>query len=320
MTTATALVFWLHRWQDFIRSAVGAPWVDHPTERTKRGPRRVMYARMSGYADVVGDTYRLDVFKRVMTLLGACRLSAMDLEILAGLDPTDGATYTVLAEAADEAQASAGAFWRAERGTWCHAVLECVDLAEPITEQLYEEGERWGFDSVAVDDLAEQWAAFLVRSAVRVLAVEARVVNDTFSCAGTLDRFVEMARPMRFANGTIVEPGSKIVDLKTSQLRLAAGEPAFWGHYTAQIYLYATAVPYLIDVDERGRRRERRAVWPWGQPSTTQGLIAHINLEGPRPAFSWWLADLEAGRELTLLAWGTRQFERRRGLFAAGRD
>jgi len=309
---------WLAPCLDFIRGPSGAPWVDSIDERTRAGrPKRVQYRRASSYPSNVGDRFLLDRFMGVAKFLAGLRLSPSDTEMLLALDPDHGDSYRTLCDAVEIALEESGILWRTARGTWVHSTLEHADRGDKVPDELYDEGTRWGFDRAGVDDIVERWRAFLDGLGMRVLAIEQRVIQDEFRAAGTLDRVVHLTRKLRFADGVWLPKGIAVVgDIKSSQLRLANGEPGFWGDYVCQVYLYASSRPYLIHDTPRGRR-ERRGDWPWAIDQD-HAVILHVDLDVRPPTFSIWRVQLAAGRELALLAWGVREHERRTGLFVAG--
>lgn len=307
---------WIGPKADFKRSTTtGAPWVDHPTERTAKGlPRRVQYARASGFGYVGRSPVLEQLDQRYLIIGVGLTLDHGDLAALRDLDPEDVATARQIDAAIAACLDVAGADYKARRGSWCHAVTEYADRGEDIPTDLAAEGERFRIDPL---ELAERWIAFLARNDLTVLAIEQRIVHDELRAAGSLDRVFELGRPLRFGRRAIPAGSVVVGDTKTSALWMAAGVPAYWMPYSVQIAIYADGTPYFPSAD--GRQPDRRVDWPW-DVSTTDGLIMHINVNpeadgGELLDMALWHTDVAAGLEAAYVIRAARDAAARRDLF-----
>ena len=302
---------------DFVRDVRGSAWIDSATERTKAGrPKRVRASRISGYAHQVTGSFATDLREERFLALGLCRLSRIELDMLASFDPDDPRAMDGLDEAITFAKQTAGLWFLADRGTFVHAVLAYDDRGVKCPQELLAEAERFRISSELLDRLRANWRALLAFHGLRVIAVEQTVVADEFSAAGSLDRLVELEREIAIGQRVLTAGSVVVLDVKTSALWLANGVPAYWGPYSSQCYLYSDSVPYLVG---EGNQRDRRVAWPFDVAiDTVNGLVGHVNLnplDGPLGACNVWHVDLAAGRELALLAQQARRFEARRDLF-----
>jgi hypothetical protein len=302
---------------DFTRDVRGSAWIDSLIERTVRGrAKRVRAARISSYAHQVISSYATDLREHRFMLLGLCRFSRTELDVLASFDPDDPKAGEPLDLAINVAKADAGLWYLADRGSCVHKILEHDDRGAQLPQELVDEAAGYGINEMLLARLRGNWRALLKRWGLRVVAIEQTVVADDFGAAGTLDRLVELQRPIEIAGRTIPMGAIVVLDIKTSALWLANGVPAYWGPYTCQIALYAIGTPYLVGADKEPDRRVR---WPFDvEIDSTNGLVGHVNLnplDGPLGACTIWHADLDAGLELAVLARAARRFEARRDLF-----
>jgi hypothetical protein len=301
----------------FVRDVRGSAWIDSATERTRGRPKRIKTARASGYAHQVTSSFAVDLREERHLLLGVCRFSRDELEVLASFDPDDPKAMEPIDAALAEAKASVGLWWMADRGSLVHEILEYDDRGVAVPDELVTRArDEFRITAAVLERLRVNWRAMLERYGVRVVAIEQTVVTDEFNVAGTLDRLVELQRDLSLAGHLLAAGTIMVLDAKTSSLWLANGVPAYWGPYACQVYLYAASVPYLVGVDGYA---DRRVPWPFrGGIDQEHGLIGHINLnplDGPLGACSLWHVDLTAGRQLALLSQEARRFEARRDIF-----
>jgi hypothetical protein len=301
-------------WPTFTRDAFGSPWIDSLTERAVNGrPQRERCSRISSYGTRIEDHTLIFNNEKRYLLLGATRLDEMERDVINDFDPTASSTIGKLDRAVALVLEDAGARYWARRGTWIHAVFECVDRGQPVTDELLAEACVYGFDAGQVERFVANWQALFSCHGLEMLAIEIPVVVDDFAAAGTLDRLIRTTRPLVF--DTIVVPADTVcvLDLKSSLLRLAHGSPRFWMTYCIQVGLYSLGRPYAVSTVGRDRRLD----WPW-EVDTRHGLIAHINfepLEGRVGAVHLWHVDIDAGIEGAVLARAARAFSARRDLF-----
>lgn len=269
---------------DFRRDRFGTPWVaDASGDLVKSGerkgqPKLAKYSRPSGYGELIQSTYNLQKWAERMVVAG----------FVLGLDDQTGRMLdkppafdeesddwrefadTVAVRAKERAQYMLAA----ERGTHAHELTEHHDTErDPIA--LLERGESLGIGEGPAKVLLSAWRNMLERYGMEVLATELPVVNDTYRCAGTLDRIVRLGRPLQFTmpTGELVklEPGSVVVlDIKTGKLREKNGQVSWWSNYPIQIAIYAGGSGYDPDTDTR-------APLPW--PVDQQwAIIAHLDV------------------------------------------
>lgn len=184
----------------------------------------------------------------------------------------------------------------ADRGTALHALTEQYDQGRYLD----------GLD----DDLAIGLARYAeLIAGFEVVASETAVICDELEAMGSFDRVVTPRWPMDGPNGTVFEPGDRIVlDVKTN------AEAKYFGpQYAVQQAVYAHGRPYS---HEAGRMDWCDVVTSESlrSPRTDWSLILHIPIETPEDAGLWWV-DLEAGMELARLAALARKVRRRAGMF-----
>lgn len=306
---------------DFARHpTTGAPYVNHPTDLTKKGePRRVMYGRPSSLGKQIENTTNLQKWAERAVALGAHLAPELAAD-LHRLDPDqltldDADTKQLLDRIAVAAKRAAQTHLAADRGTHTHALTEDADLKGDWLARL-EAGQDLGLPHDTQQALVDVWAACIEANGLEILEVERTVVDDRWRQAGTLDRIARLGRDLRFvmptgeavtlAAGTVV-----ILDIKTGRIRERNGVVSYWQSYAVQIASYAQAVPYDVDTDTRGE---------WGfDIDQTWALIAHLDVRAAldgEASCRLVLVDLDAGRCAGDLCVEARAWERADGVFS----
>lgn len=290
---------------DFQRTAMGAPYVNHPTETTKNGkPKRVVYGRPSGFGKALDNPYNMLKWKERQLLIGVAEVApdwaTVDLEDRDRLDQLAADCY----EASETTLA-------AERGTFAHSLTEADDRGEDPT-LLWSAGLELGIPIELQRHLVERWRVFRAALGVEALAIEATVVHDGWRVAGTLDRLDKATKPIVTSLGTVAAGEALIGDIKTGSLTVdTGGTPKFWILYPTQIAAYADGVPYDCDTDTRG-------VWPI-TPHRDVALIYHYDLaralNGEPVDWQAIPVSLAAGRAGGAIAYAAKEYSWRRDLF-----
>lgn len=344
---------------DFARDARGTPIVAHPTRRNKPSgtkaelitqcvdagidipdkatvpqlkalladhgkPTTVKYGRPSGLGKQIENMTNIQKWAERATALG-CHLAPDLLAPLTTLDPDqlnldDDQARELLDGIAAQAKRVAKAVLAADRGTHVHELTEDDDNEiDWITKA--ERGDDLGLPAFVQEALVEAWRKALERFGLEILAVEARVVDDHWRQAGTLDRIARLTRDLRFvmadgevltiAAGTIV-----VLDIKTGKLRLdRRGFVEYWNGYAVQVRSYAHGVPYDPDTDTRGE-------WPW-QIDQNYAIIAHLDvlaaLDG-EAVCRLFLVDIAAGFEAGERCVWAKEWERRTDVVSLPND
>lgn len=144
---------------------------------------------------------------------------------------------------------------------------------------------RFGFTDEQWAAIGRGWLQLLDDNHLEVVATEARVVNDEFRRAGSVDRYAKAGAEMRYVfpdiddpeNGepfmAVVEPGDVVtIDAKTSKLwESRSGLPDYWDGYPLQILTYNEAVGYDVRLEER---------YGFGfETNKDVAFIAHFNVD-----------------------------------------
>lgn len=292
------------------RGADGPPLVLDPTgARTAAGKvRTVTYGRPSGFHRWIDNGIALERWNERMLLLGAVQMLDDGDEL--GLEDLDG---TIV-----EAKRRAGARLAAERGTGVHELTHRLHALERAEVDLIAHLGELGLSEALVAAIADAYTETLERYDLEVLASEVRACDDIWLLAGSPDRIVRLRRALRFGNVELPAGTVLILDLKTGRLRLADGEPQYWGGFALQLRSYAQSCRYIIDGED-----ERREPWPW-PIDRSNGLILHLDIAGALETdvvtSSLWWNDLEAGYVAGELASCARAWSKATGVFAAASE
>lgn len=166
-----------------------------------------------------------------------------------------------------EAGIISGAVDASRRGTFLHWVSEKVDTGQDWEPGMVV-GERLGFTQADVARFADAYAALADHHELDGILVEASIVNDASTKAGTCDRLYELGHDLEWVDRTgsrcTIGAGERLIgDVKTGSIHTFTLRnrgarrvvPSFRGGYAAQFATYAAGVPY----DRIGARRLR---WP----------------------------------------------------------
>ena len=339
---------------DFARTHRGAPRVTDPTATTKhkgnkpellalakqRGlydgdakditvaelhellgeqPKMVTYSRPSSYGKIIENAETLTLWERRAAVLGCFRDPISVLAPLVGVENLELSEdhRDLLNDVAAHAKQVARADLAADRGTHTHVTTEVDDDGQDIIT-LLADGVDLGIPVDVQLAVLESWRQ-LVEGRFELLASEIAVVSDVYRSAGTLDRIARLLVDFDYvtADGEkrTIRAGTVVVlDIKTGQLRVKAGQPEYWHSYAVQVAIYAGAVPYNVDSDLREQ-------WPEGVTiDQNVALIAHLDVKGALDtgvAVARLIAvDLAAGRHGADLAQAAKEWEKRHDLFS----
>ena len=194
---------------DFRRRKDGTPYVADPSgELVKSGerkglPKLALYARPSGFSDIIEDQYNLTKWLERRVALGiAVQLNGvanveldrnLDELLLLEVDSPEwkAAADKVVVRAKEAAQTSLAA----DRGTHVHALTEDHDGGASWLARA-QAGEDLGLGVNVQAALVDAWQRMLDECGFEVLASEAKVVHDGWRLAGTLDRVVRLTRDL----------------------------------------------------------------------------------------------------------------------------
>lgn len=261
---------------------------DRPLIVPPQGGDKVPYTRASTLGKALDDEAGLTAWRKRMILLGAYVLLIerpaqwFILAVAAHRDEPE--EMNKLCDAADDAAESGAA---ATSGTALHKVMDLVDTGQdPYVPDQYR------------TNIAEYTEA---TRGLRMVRKETFVVDDELRCAGSYDRLWELNFHATAPDGTVLEPGTKLIgDLKT-------GKDIKYGHcsWAAQLSIYAHGLRYDPATDARLEPEDINTDW---------GLIVHAPIEGmrtPRGVVKYWVQlywiDLRKGRELAKLARQVRE-------------
>ena len=288
---------------EFKRDAKGTPWVANPAgdfvkpKRKADEPRlkMVRYSRPSGYGELIQNTYNLQKWAERMIVAGFVLGVRDDVDDAPPVNDDDQVWREYADAVARKAKELAKHMLAAERGTHAHELTELNDTErDPVA--ILEQGEALGITSDVAGHLLNAWRTMLATYGLEVLATELAVVNDTYNCAGTLDRIMRLTVPLRFVfdggEVVVIPAGTVLVlDLKTGKLRHDNGSVSWWDNYPIQIAIYAGSVGYNPDTDQR-----YELPWPVDQ---RWAIIAHLDVLGAiegEENCELILVDLEVGR------------------------
>ena len=191
---------------DFRRRKDGTPYVADPSgELVKSGerkglPKLALYARPSGFSDIIEDQYNLTKWleRRVALGIAVRRVTGgvdQELDELLALEVDSPewkeAADKVVVRAKEAAQTSLAA----DRGTHVHALTEDHDGGASWLARA-QAGEDLGIGVDVQAALVDAWQRMLDECGFEVLASEAKVVHDGWRLAGTLDRVVRLTRDL----------------------------------------------------------------------------------------------------------------------------
>jgi len=239
-------------------------------------PAWELYGRPSGFGSLIEDREGLHRWDRRLTVLGI----AMDpdlLRLMGDVNPDDAEAPTenqqldrIAARATDPDHADSK--MAADRGTFVHTLCDWADEGMTGTPPWCD--PRFNLTDKQIDAVAVGWRKLITDNQLDILASEATVVNDDLHLAGTLDRLVQLERPLPFDGATIPAGAVVVLDIKTSTLYPdGEGLPSFWSGYPLQLFAYATSVPYDTATDTRGDWEDAAL-----KPSTEHALIAHLDI------------------------------------------
>ena len=157
---------------DFQRhSRNGAPYVNHPTQLTKKGlPARVMYGRCSNFGPQIESRFNLERWTERRVLLGAARINLAGVE---ELDPDDEDQALQLDGLVGDAKRAAGAHLAAMRGTLTHTFTEYVEAHEESPVAALAHGEELGLTKAAIDATMDAFDRLRTGRGLHTLATEA---------------------------------------------------------------------------------------------------------------------------------------------------
>jgi hypothetical protein len=255
------------------------PWIRKPGlewEATDPQPGRGdYYARASGFAKCIEDTYRINRARERRIVHGMSRHRELVMRAAAVRSQDAREDKGELEAIADKACEFARGDAATTKGTAFHKLREQLDAGHDLSH----------LDPLTVAGL-DAWTRLLSR--FRIVASETFVVNDELKAAGTFDALLEVTEPIVIhRHGKVLgrpEPGEHIIgDLKSGQWGRE-----WWGPtYAVQALIYATGQPYT--------HRGGRAPWPGGDPSPRWAAIPHVPVDEPERAELCWV-DLDAAR------------------------
>jgi hypothetical protein len=272
------------------------------------GSREVGYRRASSYGAPLENDTNLIKWKMRQVARGVARRSSLRLAVTRAETGLDGdwdesrAAKTELNKLCEKAMDEVGSGDKASIGTSLHQMFELVDLGRDPGHV----PDEWRPDLDAYRALTE--------GVFRTLSVERFVVQDSHRVGGTLDRAVEILRPLPVTDDhgnvlAVLEPGSVIIgDVKTS------GSMDFAGcKFGVQCWAYATGVPY----DPINKVRED---WGYDAPRTDWAVIMHVASGSGEGALHWVnLTDAAEAAEHVRAVYAWRNW-RGKGLITRGRQ
>lgn len=305
---------------DFRRNEYGTPMVADLVLRKKDGsPKTALYSRPSGFTKQIESTYNLQKWSERGIATGIALALQHPLsrdqvvriikQIAKATEQNDALADSLISTAKEHAKSSLAA----DRGTWVHALTEMIDGGLPITDAHVAEGVALGIDVETQQRIADAWRTLLADHGLEVLCAEQPVVNDEFRTAGRPDRIVRLHQRLTFIideqSIELPETTVAVLDLKTGE----AKQMQWWNNYSAQVYLYASSVPYDTERDERQA---------WGfDISRRWGLLAHVDvkaaLAGADQFARLLLVDLDRGREACLITQQAKTWSQRDDVFGA---
>ena len=245
-------------------------------------PKRIPYSSTSGFGKLVENGGSLEKWTERQVIHGIALGVFPDLfDAYRRCDDAD-IRRTIADEIAMRAKDEAKLSLAADRGTHVHAITEHNDRGDDWSH-LMEAGEALGITRSRQVEVCRAWQVMLIDNGLDVVAIEQSVVDDTWRCAGTLDRIVRTTQPLSFAlpSGEIVtvpEGIHLVLDIKTGSVRKTAA---------IQMASYAQSCKYDTEA-------ETREAWPF-DVSQEHGLIAHISID--LGTVELVHVDLAAGRE-----------------------
>lgn len=284
---------------DIPRGRGGRPKIRRLLQDGSEDPTTLVeYTRASSLGDVLEDHYAIHLRELRMVAWAVGHDPALRWRSQAVETITEAADKKALRELAETALLVCRASTGADRGTAAHKLSEQFD-------------EQGGVGHVDEDVFAVLARYSELIQGFDIIASETFVVCDELEAAGSFDRIVSPRWAMTAPDGTVIEPGDRLVlDLKTGS------DAKFFGpNYAVQQAVYAHGTPYSHGAGRgrwphRGPRARDRNL----APRRDWSLILHIPIESPEDAGLWWV-DLTAGMELARAAAQARVLRRRAGMF-----
>lgn len=259
--------------------------VDDPTKFT-------YYHRASKFGEVITNPFLIHRAERRQIVWGMSRYESLRMEAQAVAGLEEQADKRELERIAKEAVRAAGGSEAAAKGSALHKLRERRDRGEDLA---FVGPKTWA--------ALEAWSA--MADCFTWHGSEQFVVCDRWLSAGTYDALWSPRWPMTAPDGTLIQPGERlIVDLKSG----AWGANVWGATYGVQLAVYAHGVPYVHVPDEDAKDGDGgRLPWPHGvAPRQDWALIPHVPIESPEDAGPAWV-NLRRGAQLAELAVAWRE-------------
>lgn len=147
----------------------------NPYIRPATGGRAVRYKRVSKFASVLQDNFKLEQWKKRQVILGLTVRNDL-FEVAKKLGPE---AKSALDAIASDAMDAAGAHKAAEAGTEMHSITEALDLGDQVAVP-----QEWmGYVQI--------YRTTLDRLGIKTRLAEQFIANDEVKAAGTFDRVFE---------------------------------------------------------------------------------------------------------------------------------
>jgi hypothetical protein len=165
----------------------------------------------------------------------------------------------------------------AQRGQWVHTLTEMIDGNQVVPQDDHAaQGVELGIPLDVQAEIGAGWIAFRKAHGLTAVHIEVKCVNDEHRVAGTIDR-IDRTTDGRYVVGDI-KTGGSVAKVATA----------------VQLALYAGAVPYDVDTEERG---------DWGTTIDQQvSYVYHYPLTArlKGEAVEWMLVpvDLDIGQRI----------------------
>lgn len=235
------------------------------------GLKKKPYTRATTLANTLSDTYRLNLWKTRMALIGMTMRRDLYARVASSNPETDRDELDALAE---EAQTAAGADEGRNLGTSLHAFTERLDRGEDISNT----PAPWDADLAAYRETMRAKGIEIVPG-----MIEKIVVCEELEIAGTFDRLVTIRKRIE-AEGRAVP---RVADLKTKK-----GDLEYWLEIAIQLAIYAHA-DFIYDPVTKTRE-------PMPEVDQAEAIVMHLPVE--QANCQLYVVDIAYGWELAQMA------------------